>query len=412
MNYNEMLDYLKSVDLTMSRYERTEWDAFTKKEGLTLNVPFIHITGSNGKGSTAKFLYEIYRAAGYHVALFAKPYIHKPNELIEIDGKTISDDDLLRIFSAKEADIKSAGLSSFEIETYLAFTYINERKPDLAIIECGMGGATDSTNLADAVPLLSIITTISLEHTAFLGTTVSEIALNKGGIIKSKAPVLVGKLPENAETVLREIARKKQSDFFVVDDPHGQHYVDPYFRFDYRPYKDLSILTSASYQILNASLAIEATKILALKFPVGELSLRTGLNAPTLPCRLERHHNIILDGAHNPEAMEALMKCVENLAISKKVHVLFASYRDKNIAIELPMIARESQDIILTTFSAPRARTEEDYFLYEADYPFNPDYRLALNDLVAKYPDDLILVTGSLAFVYLVRDYVKDTMKL
>jgi dihydrofolate synthase/folylpolyglutamate synthase len=262
------------------------------------------------------------------------------------------------------------------------------------------------------VPLLSIITTVSLEHTAFLGTTVSEIAANKGGIIKEKSAVLVGKLPENAESVLRDIARRKQADFYVVDDAHGQHYVAPYFRFDYRPYKDVSILTSASYQLLNASLAIEATKILSLKLPVGELALRTGLNAPTLPCRLERHHNIILDGAHNPEAMEALMKCVENLAISKKIHVLFASYRDKNIAIELPMVARESQDIILTTFPAPRARTEEDYFLYEADYPFNPDYQLALNDLVAKYPDDLILVTGSLAFVYRVRDYVMDVMKL
>lgn len=412
MEYQEVLSYLKKRDMTMTRYERTEWDGFVKRLSLKLSVPFIHLTGSNGKGSTAHYIYKIYQKAGYKVALFAKPYLHKPNELVEIDGKTITDFDFARIFTLHEKEIKEANLSAFEIETYVAFAYINENKPDLAVIECGMGGATDSTNIEGDKPELAIITTVSLEHTAFLGRTVSEIAYNKGGIVKDLVPLLVGKLPESAETTLRDICKKHNSPFLIVDDYHGDHYVSPYFHFDYRPYNDLEILTAASYQLKNASLAIEATKILADKFPVSETALREGLTSKPLECRLERHHNVILDGAHNPEAVEALVKCLESVAMGKAVHVLFASYRDKNIAVELPMLDNIASEIVLTTFDNPRARSEMDYFLYLGDHSYNGDYKAALADLVSKYPDDVIVVTGSLAFASEVRTYVAEELKL
>jgi folylpolyglutamate synthase/dihydrofolate synthase len=412
MEYDEIISFLKECDMTMTRYEREDWDRFAKKIDLKLTVPFIHITGSNGKGSTAHYLYMIYREAGYKVALFAKPYLHKPNELVEINGETISDGDFARIFSKQENAIRQNNLSAFEIETYVAFAYINEQKPDLAIIECGMGGATDSTNLSGQKPELSIITTVSLEHTAFLGRTVSEIASNKGGIVKDGRPLLVGKLPESAETTLRDICKWHNSPYLVVDDYHGNHYVAPYFHFDYRPYSDLEILTPASYQLYNASLAIEATKILQNKFPLKENSLRKGLMAPPMECRFERHHNVILDGAHNPEAIEALVRCLDSVAVGKPVHVLFASFKDKNIAVELPLLAKDSTEIILTTFPAARARVEEDYFLYMGDYAYNGDYKAALADLVSKFPDDIIVVTGSLAFAAEARTYVVEELKL
>jgi dihydrofolate synthase/folylpolyglutamate synthase len=412
MNYDEVIAYLKERDLTMTRYEREDWDKFAKAIGLKLQVPFIHLTGSNGKGSTANYLYKIYSQAGYKVALFAKPYMVKPNELVEINGEQISDADFARIFTMREKEIKNANLSAFEIETYIAFAYINEQKPDLAVIECGMGGATDSTNLEGQTPELAIITTVSLEHTAFLGRTVSEIAFNKGGIVKDKAPLLIGKLAEAAEMTLREIAKKHDSPLHIVDDYHSDHYVSPYFHFDYRPFNDLEILTAASYQLYNASLAVEATKILSSRFPVQEEALRHGLMTPPLPCRLERHHNLILDGAHNPEAVAALMKCLESVAFGKPIHVLFASYKDKNIAVELPLIARDAADITLTTFPGERSRNEDDYFLYMGDYAYNGDYKAALSDLIAKHPDDVIVVTGSLAFASLVRQYVKEDLKL
>jgi|GEM_PF-530407 dihydrofolate synthase/folylpolyglutamate synthase len=411
MKFLEILDYLKNQDMTMTRYERDEWDAFVAKTKLRIAFPFIHITGSNGKGSTAHYLYEIYRAEGYKVALFSKPYFRQVNEMMEVNGKLITDEDFARIFTLREKEIKAGNLSSFEIETYIALAYFNEQKPDLAIIECGMGGATDSTNLAEAIPVLSIITTVSLEHTSFLGRTVSEIARNKAGIIKAKAPILVGKLEDSASDVIKDIARKRESPFFPVDDFHNERYEAPYYHFDYRPYGDLRISTPAKYQLSNAAVALEGVKILQGRFPVKEASLRAGLLASPLPCRLERHQNIILDGAHNPEAVEALMESLVPLAGDKPIHVVFASYRDKNIAVELPRIGRESKDITLTTFASPRARQEEDYLLYEGDYPFDPDYKNAIASLAAQFPEDIILVTGSLAFASVARTYVTEGLK-
>ena len=139
-----------------------------------------------------------------------------------------------------------------------------------------MGGATDSTNLPEAIPLLSIITTISLEHTAFLGRTVSEIALNKGGIIKKDSPILVGQLEESADNVIKDIAKRQHSLYYRVDAYHNEVYDKPHYRFEYQPYKDLEILTPAKYQLGNASMAVEAVKILEAKLPVSEDAIRHG----------------------------------------------------------------------------------------------------------------------------------------
>lgn len=387
-----------------ARYERSHWDDFLGHHNLTLSIPSIHITGTNGKGSTANYLSHIYMAKGYHVASFSTPSFYKSNETTKIDDVAISDEEMLSIFNENEKEFIKFDLSSFEIQVFIAYTYFNKSKPDLAVIEVGMGGILDATNII--TPVLSIVTSVSLEHTAYLGRTISEIAYSKGGIIKPEVPVLVGKLEESAETTLRDIAKKNRSPFYVLDDYHKEHLSPDGFHFDYRPYLDLSIQSPASYQLKNASMAVEATKILSSSFPVDEESVKKGLRCPDLILRMERHGRFIIDGAHNPEAMENLIKCWSTLSKNRPVHVVFASFRDKNIAVELPYLANYAADITLTTFSHVRARTEMDYFLYEADYPFVEDYKVAISSLVEKYPDDMILVTGSLAFAALARAYI------
>lgn len=411
MNYEQVLKFMEERDMTMSRYERNDWDVFVRKMGVHIEVPFIHITGSNGKGSTAKFIYEIYKAAGYKVGLFSKPYLKKPNEMIQIDGKMINDDDFARVFSKKEREYAKFNLSSFEIQTYVAFEYFNEKKPDVVIIECGMGGETDSTNLADGKPILSIITTVSLEHTAFLGRTTSEIARNKAGIIKPHCPVLIGYMEEPIQEVVRDIAERRESPFYKVDEFHNVTLRDTY-QFDYHPYSSLQISNKATYQIRNASLAIEATRILNDKLPITEEAMRKGIFANSLPCRLERHGNIVIDGAHNPEAVNEMMNSIINVSEGRNIHVVFASFRDKNIAVELPRIARDVADITLTTFDSKRARDEMDYFLYAGDHKYDEDYKAAIRNLLASHPDDIVLVTGSLAFAAVVRDFVIEELGL
>lgn len=410
MNVKECFEFLDSREMAMVRYDRDEWDSFIKRNKLEILPPYIHIAGSNGKGSTANFISNIYQAKGYRVGLFTSPYFERINEQIKINGVEISDEEIAAIVSDYKKEIEKCDLSKFEIETLVAIEYFNKSKVDVAIFECGMGGELDSTNLPDSKPLLSIITSVSLEHTQFLGSTVTEIAMNKAGIIKRFVPVLTGHLSEDAETVIRNVAKKNESDVHEVDYYHHQMFINDKLRFDYGALH-LTINSAAEYMITNATLAVDAVTLLNEKLPIDVESISKGLMGDMLPGRMERFGNVILDGAHCPEGIEAIMNSAVAYANTRPIHTLFACFRDKNIAIELPRVDRDSADLTLTTFSSPRARDEMDYFLYLDDYAYVEDYKIAITELMAKYPNDLILVTGSLAFVGQVRAFLKNELK-
>ena len=384
-------------------YDRDNFDRYASKRKLILSCPVIHVTGSNGKGSTVHFLEGIYMAAGYRVATFTKPQFYEVNETIRYQGKPIDDETLAKLYQECKKDFEKFGLTAFEATVALAYRYFESVHPDIALIEAGMGGAIDATNLEDLQTRLAIITSVSLEHTNYLGTTASQIALHKAGIIKPECHVLVGKLDESCLDTIREVCSDLDAQLHRIEDYHGDRLKDGIFHFDYAGYKDLGIATYASYQIKNACLAISAVGLLQEEFPVTEAQLRDGLLVTSLPGRAENLGRIVLDGAHNPEAVENLTKCLYSASKGRKIHVLFASFRDKNIAVELPTLANHTSDITLTTFAHPRARTEEDYFLYVEDHPFVEDAVGALTALLEQYPDDVVLVTGSLNFVGYMR---------
>lgn len=409
MNRNEIERYL--ADHENGRYERDHWDKFVSKKKLTLNCPVIHITGTNGKGSTANYISHIYKASGRNVGLFIKPFFYHVNEMFSVNGVEITDQELEKIFNENLKDFEKYNLSAFEIEVFIGYTFFNSKKLDLAIIECGMGGAIDATNIETLPTVLAIITSLSLEHTGFLGTTVSQIALNKVGILKEGVPLLVGAIAtdsddETSETLLRQVAKNNGSKFILPESIHHERIENGTFVFDYFPYKELKIATEARYMLKNASLAIEAIKILQDTFPVDEVMIRHGLLAPTLPGRFERHGRVFIDGAHNPEAVSNLVKSFPIISGGAPIHVLFASFRDKNIAVEFPMLGRDAASITLTTFDHPRARNEMDYFIYSGDYPFVEDWKTALTNLLGQYPEDVVLIAGSLTFAGLVRKYL------
>ncbi len=392
------------IDRDLSSYDRDNFDRFLKAIRFSFTIPAIHVTGTNGKGSTVNYLRGIYMHAGYKVGTFISPYFASMNEMIAVNDVHISDEDVLRLFNDQEANFNKFQLTSFEIQTYLAFAYLNEQNPDLAIIEVGMGGYLDATNIFNNI--LAIITSVSLEHTNYLGKSISEIAKSKSGIIKDRAPVLVGELDESAMYAIRETAKECRSPLFVVDDYHNDK-VEEVITFDYRPYHDLKLNTKAKYQLKNASLAIEATKILVEAFPVVEDNIRQGLLISSLEARYERiNDNIIIDGAHNPEAIENLMMTVMETE-AKPIHVLFAAFRDKNHSAMLTTLSKDATSITLTTFPHKRARTKDEYFFYLDEYPFYDDYHLAMQDLRAKYPEDIILITGSLAFAAMASKYLR-----
>ena len=404
MNIAEMKQYLSSHEYPS--YERDAYDRFLKSERFNYPIKSIHITGTNGKGSVANYLYNIYLKAGYKVGLFNSPYLNDVNEMIKINGRNITDEEYLDIFNAYVKKFDKFGLSAFEIETFIAFTYFLKQGVDVSIIEVGMGGYIDATNVIN--PVLSIITSVSLEHTSYLGRSVSEIAENKAGIIKDEIPALVGKLDESAMYAIREHCKEYDSPLYIVDDYHHERVEGDDVVFDYLPFIDTKLHTKSLYQCKNASIAIEATKILKDVIPCGENDVREGLYSTPLDCRFEYvRDNLILDGAHNPEAMEALAETLEK-TIDRPIHVLFAVFRDKNVDSMLNILGKVVNDVTLTTFDHKRARTEDEYFLYLGDYTFKEDFKSALKEMMELYKDDVILVTGSLAFTGVVKKYLNE----
>ena len=389
-------------------YQRDNFDLFLKKISFSYSVPSIHIAGTNGKGSTACYIASIYRQAGYKVGLFTSPGLQSINEMISINEELISDQALLDIMESARPAIVKFDLSAFEIETFIALSYFQKEKCDLAIIECGMGGLIDATNIF--TPLLSIITSVSLEHTEYLGRSITEVAEQKAGIIKEEMPVLIGDLSEDVVEVISREAQYKKSLVHMVSIPNNVLYAESGYSFDYLTYRNLKIQSIAQYSVDDACLALEAIIILGHQFPVSEEAIADGLYDLIIPARMEVVSFtpfVIVDGAHNPEAMENLMISMEKVANSRPIHIVFACFKDKNYPQMLNYIGQIGE-VILTTFDHPRAREKDDYFLFADEYEFVDDYQELIKNLMDKYPDDIILITGSLAFAGLVRRQFMD----
>ncbi|MCR4879352.1 MAG: bifunctional folylpolyglutamate synthase/dihydrofolate synthase [Bacilli bacterium] len=399
----EILNYLPYLK-ERSDYQRDNFEKFLKKVSFSYNIPSIHIAGTNGKGSTATYLARIYQEAGYKVGLFTSPYFYEMNEMIEINGEHIKDNEVTHYIDEYHKQIEKYHLSEFELETFIALSYFQDQKVDIAIIECGMGGMIDATNIF--IPILSIITTISLEHTAFLGNSIYEVAYQKAGIIKEEVPVLIGELNEEAENCISDYALEMDAKVTKVAEYFNVKQVPSGVTFNYRYLENVFLPSYARYAVNDASIAIEAIYLLNDTFKVKDEIIIKGLANAKMINRMEvvkENPTIVIDGGHNPEAIKELEKAMSEKYGDKNIHILFACFKDKNISSMLPTLSLLTSDIILTTFSHPRARKEEDYFLFGEDYKFNPDYLLALNELISTYPDDVILVTGSLAFAAVVK---------
>lgn len=402
-NQQELKTFFSSHDYPS--YDRNNFDDFVEDKKFEFNIHSIHITGTNGKGSTANYIREIYIAHGYNVGFFNSPFLSSPLEMISFNNQNISFEEYVSLLNPMLDDIERYHLSSFEIQTLIAYQYFINHQVDLAVVEVGMGGAIDATNILNK-PLLAIITSVSLEHTAYLGSTISAIADAKAGIIKPGSRVLVSQLGDEAMYPIYLHVKKCHCDLHVVNDYHNEKFVNGGISFDYRPYKELFISTLATYQLKNASLAVEASNLLNDILPINEQDVRTGLATACLPSRLEMiSSNVCVDGAHNPEAIESLMESLLKIT-DKPIHVIYAAFKDKNIDTILSILNRDCSSVTITTFAHPRARNKDDYFLYLDDYNFEEDYKHAIDEEIEKFPDDFILITGSLAFSNYARRYL------
>lgn len=359
----------------------------------------IHITGTNGKGSTAHFLHTIL-SKQYKVGLFTSPYIIKFNERIQINDTMIPDAVLTIYLSQMKTFIEAyeqatdESFTFFEIMTLLAFQYFHDEAVDYAIIEVGIGGTLDSTNIID--PVLSIITSIGMDHENQLGNTLLSILDNKLGIVKPNKPLITA--VEGFDEVIKAHCQQKQSDVFFLKEAMitiKQTYPLT-FTFEHHTYQPK---LQGLYQAKNASLAIMAANYLEPKLPI--TIVKQGIKEAFNPARFEVISDnpiIILDGAHNEQAMTTLIQSVQKIFTDKPIKVLFACMQDKPFDKMLDIIHTITDDITLTTIDYHRA-----LHIDGLNYKKIEDPQRAFQTLKETLNQEVLLVTGSLYFVSYIR---------
>lgn len=296
------------------------------------NYATVHVTGTNGKGSVSAMLAEILKADGQRVGLFTSPHLESYCERIKIDGENISEED----FAAQIELVKNCGVtaSHFEVLTAAAYEYFSRRKVDVAVIEVGIGGLWDSTNVI--TPLVSVITNVALEHEQTLGD-LEGIARNKAGIIKLGVPCVTAATGEALE-VIREVAREKNSRLYEVTAP-----------------ADVEINLRGEYQKWNAAVAIRAARVLE----IADEKIFSALKKVEWAGRFEKIGGVILDGAHNPHGAKALRESLDaNFPAGKRVWI-FGVLADKNFDAMIEILFRAGDFVIVTPPDSERAASTE-----------------------------------------------------
>ncbi len=383
---------------------------------------FLHIGGSNGKGSAAAFAARIMETAGYRVGLYTSPYLVEFTNRMAINGTDISQERLVEMVERIKplvedvaADPALGQPTEFEVVTAMALTYFAEEAPDLVVLEVGLGGRLDATNVVD--PLAAVLTTVSLEHTQVLGQTLEEVAREKAGIVKKNGTVITGAAGEALE-VIRKRCREKGAKLFCLGQDFGVEKVSSRLEgqvFHYsglrHTLQDLRLTMLGDYQPGNAALALAALEVLEEKgFTVPEKAVRYGLEHTRWPGRLEimrRAPLVVLDGAHNLEAFKGLKRSLEATFSYRYMVLVLGLLDDKPIDDILREIAPLAQVLIVTTPNSPRAY--DPWLLQDKaagmvsgpvhvveDIPGAVNLALSL----ARAPD-LVLIAGSL---YLVSD--------
>ena len=387
------------------------------------SLSMIHVAGTNGKGSTVAFTRSIFMQAGLKVASFTSPFITTFGERMSINTLPIADDKLIYyvemiqpLVAELDKDAELTGITEFEIITAMAFKYFADEQVDLAVIEVGLGGLLDSTNVIK--PVVSGITTIGLDHIDILGSTIEEIAAQKAGIIKPGIPVVVGNIELKALRVIWEVARKNTARVYQFPYDYRTE-VEEHEHFNFfsgqEAILDIEKSLVGLHQIENAGMGIELSLVYASKVGIvlTEDVIRSGIREAFWPARMEKLDEkplILLDGAHNVHAMNRLLENLSSEFPDKKITIIFSAITTKDISQMIKMLQTvKNSHLILTTFDYPKALNLGDFQkLEEEGVELAPSWELALVRAQKNLAeDDLLLVTGSLYFSSQVREFLK-----
>ena len=417
MNYTETLNFIHSFKGNGRRpqLERMRW--LLKQAGNPqTHFPTVHIVGTNGKGSTTSYLQNILTKSGYQVGTFTSPYITRFNERISINGTEIPDKDLISLVEKAQVlldDLEEHTAfdrpTEFELVTLLMFLYFDLKQVDMAIIEAGIGGRLDSTNVLS--PELVICTSIGFDHTETLGNSLLDISNHKAGVMRENTPILLGRVSAEVEHFFNQKSHDLQAPLAIIDRkiqllPKDNQTIQ--ISYDHWESPNLKLPMLGQHQENNAGLAVTAAHLLAQTFSkITDKSIQEGIEETHWPGRSEWiGNNIYLDGAHNPQGIASLKQVLKDNFANRRVHILFAGLRRKPLADLLEEL--KDYDITVTSFDFFEALPLDDY---PKDFKRAADYRDWLAQAESSNSDDLFVVTGSLYFISEVRNYLINERK-
>lgn len=400
MNYSEAIRFLYGLRLFGAKFGLENTFKLAELTGNPQQrLRFIHIAGTNGKGSTCAMLESVYRAAGLRVGLFTSPHLVSFRERIQINRQFISEAEVVRHVGQLKPLLKEFAEDHhptfFEVVTIMALNYFAEQKCELVIWETGLGGRLDATNIV--VPLASVITNIGIEHSEWLGDTVEKIAAEKAGIIKTGQPVVTTATPGHGLEVISSVSRERHSPLTVVGAAQATQ----------PPLDVIDLPLHGPHQRLNAALAIATVRALSAEIPVSDAALCTGLAKVDWPGRMHRvqtnsGQTVLLDGAHNPDGADALRIALEEEFPGSKPLIVFGVFRDKDSSSMCRSLAPLAGRILLTPVHSER--TEDPAKLAAACREFNPDVPIevcsSLAEALQKAADvPFVVIAGSLYLV-------------
>ncbi len=455
MNYSEAREYLKNVNKLGSILGLNTIKELLKRLGNPQNeLKVVHIAGTNGKGSIMTFVQNILMESGYKVGRYCSPAVFNEREIIRINDEYISEEqsaDLLTRIKEKCDSMYSEGLphpTSFEIETAEALMFFKEQNCDIALIECGMGGETDATNVFEKV-LCSVIATISLDHTQFLGSTIEEITKVKSGIIKENCPVVMSKQTGEAESVIKKVCKQNNSKLIIPTEQDFENVEIDGLRtkVTYKASNNkeyiLNLQALGTYQIKNAKTAVEVALVLdkaltektnicdesdknnstGMKNNINnsgntiEKNIKKGIEKTVWPGRMEvisKEPLIIIDGAHNPGAVLELRKTLDLYFTNKRITFIMGVLSDKDFSKEAEIIADRAERII--TITPNNSRGLDGHKLAETLVKYNHNVQVADSlkqaaeesiDTIKENRADMILAFGSLSYLRELKQVVR-----
>ena len=363
MNYQETLEYINQVSYKGSVPGLTRIRELLRLIGNPQkNLKFIHIGGTNGKGSTAAFLSSVLVEAGYKTGLFISPYIEEFNERMQINNENISDDELAEIttYIKPFADSMEDEPTEFELYTAICMEYYARNNCDIVVLEVGMGGEFDATNVIDS-PEVAVLTAIGLDHMEQLGDTIEKIATTKSKIIKPGCSAVLYKQSDEATDVIQARCEEVGADLYISEpenldlisvDLDGQ-------RFNWPGYGELSIALIGSYQLDNVSVVLKVIEVLNKKgYNLTPEAVREGLAKAYWPGRFEvvmRNPVFVVDGAHNPHGIRATAAGLKAIFNDEKLHIIFGVMADKDYNEMLDIILPFAKEVLAVTPDNSRA---------------------------------------------------------